>query len=116
MMKKLYTFLALALLTLPNTSLAQLTVRPPNQGLKGNLETIIQRFIEVAIMLGGVAFLAMLIAGGFQYLTASGDQTQAQKANKTIMYGAIGLFIVATAFVIARFVAGDILGIDVFGQ
>ncbi len=116
MIKKLYTSLSLGLLAFPSNSLAQgITVGQPNQGLSGSLGSIIQRFVGIAIMFAGIAFLAMLLVGGFQYFSAAGDQAQAQKANKTMMYGAIGLFIVASSFVIARFVAGDLLNINIFG-
>jgi hypothetical protein len=46
----------------------------------------------------------MIIIGGFQYITSSGDSGKVGTAKNTILYAIIGLVIVALAQFIVRFV------------
>lgn len=59
--------------------------------------------------LGIVAVVVMLI-GGVNYMTSSGDAGKVEKAKKTIIYGGVGLIICALAFAIVQFVISTILG------
>ena len=59
--------------------------------------------------LGLVAVVVMVI-GGYNYMTSSGDAGKVEKAKKTILYGLIGLIVCALAFVIVNFVISSILG------
>ena len=68
--------------------------------LMGTLQTI----INVALGLIGFVAVVMIIFGGFQYITSSGDAAKVTKAKNTIMYGVIGLVIALLAFAIVNFV------------
>lgn len=79
-----------------------------------NAQTLIQRIIDIMGSVAAVGFLVMLIYGGFQFLTASGNQQQVEKGKSTLTNAAIGLMLVAIAYPIVTFVAG-VLGIGGFG-
>lgn len=48
--------------------------------------------------------VVMIIYGGFRYITSGGDPGKVTSAKNTILYGLIGLVIVAVAQVLTRFV------------
>jgi hypothetical protein len=48
----------------------------------------------------------MLIIGGLNYITASGDPGKMTKAKNTILYAGVGLVIVIAASAITNFVVG----------
>lgn len=79
-----------------------------------NLQTLIQRVIDVIGSIAATGFLIMIIYGGFQFLTASGNQQQAEKGKSTLTNAVIGLVLVAIAYPVVTFVAG-VLGIGGFG-
>ena len=62
------------------------------------------------MILGIIGFVAvvMVIVGGFQYATSSGDAAKVTKAKNTIMYGIIGMVIALLAYAIVNFVLGQI--------
>ncbi len=83
-------------------------VKPiPDAGnnLTGDVTTILSIIIGA---LGLVAVVVMII-GGYNYMTSTGDASKVEKAKKTILYGLIGLIVCALAFVIVNFVIGTIL-------
>ena len=47
--------------------------------------------------------------GGVGYMTSSGDAGKVKKAKDTILYGVIGLVIVALSFAIVNFVISSII-------
>ena len=73
--------------------------------LTGSVTAILSAIIAA---LGLVAVVVMII-GGYNYMTSSGDAGKVEKAKKTILYGLIGLIVCALAFVIVNFVIGSIL-------
>ncbi|MCA9391860.1 hypothetical protein KC614_01480 [candidate division WWE3 bacterium] len=79
-------------------------VPSPGAGFTGNIGSLLNFFITWAIILGGLAALAMILLGGFTYITAQDDADKAEGARKTITNGVIGLIIVASAFVIWRLI------------
>lgn len=76
-----------------------------------DLETIIQRIIQLALSLGGLTTFIMLIVGGFKFLTSSGDPKQAESAKNTITWAIGGLIIAISAWFILNLIA-DFTGID----
>lgn len=63
------------------------------------------------VIIGAIGILAVgiVILGGVQYMTSSGDAGKVKKAKDTILYGIIGLIIVALAFAIVNFVIKTVL-------
>ncbi len=76
-----------------------------NTDLQTDVKTILGAIIGV---LGFVCVVVMII-GGFNYMTSSGDAGKVKKAKDTILYGLIGLVVCVLAFAIVQFVIGSIL-------
>lgn len=76
-----------------------------DQNLSGNIVDILN------VIIGAIGILAVgiVILGGVQYMTSSGDAGKVKKAKDTILYGIIGLIIVALAFAIVNFVIRTVL-------
>ena len=82
----------------------------PIEGAGNNLESNVTTILSNIIAVLGVACVVVMIIGGVQYMTSSGDASKTEKAKKTVLYACIGLIICALAFVIVNFVIGNILG------
>ena len=74
--------------------------------LEADVKTILSAIIGV---LGFVCVVVMII-GGVNYMTSSGDAGKVKKAKDTILYGLIGLIVCVLAFALVQFVIGSILG------
>ena len=70
-----------------------------------NVKTILSTIIAV---LGFVCVVVMII-GGVNYMTSSGDAGKVKKAKDTILYGLIGLVVCVLAFALVQFVISTIL-------
>ena len=68
----------------------------------------IARIINVALSLLGVVAVVIILAGGFKWMTAGGNEDKVGEARKLIFAGVIGMAIVLSAFAIARFVLGQL--------
>ena len=66
--------------------------------------------INAVIGVLGLVCVVVMIIGGINYMTSSGDAGKVKKAKDTILYGLIGLIICALAFAIVNWVIGSILG------
>lgn len=77
----------------------------------GDLDTIFASVISVVLALAGIAALAMVIVGGFQFLTAGGDKEATAKASKTLTFAIAGLILTLSAWILLNFL-GNFLGID----
>ena len=82
------------------------TVGDGQNTLTGDISDIINAVIGVL----GLVCVVVMIIGGINYMTSSGDAGKVKKAKDTILYGLIGLIICALAFAIVNWVIGSILG------
>ena len=73
--------------------------------LTGDITNIINAIIGIL----GLVCVVVMIIGGVNYMTSSGDAGKVKKAKDTILYGVIGLIICALAFAIVNWVIGGIL-------
>lgn len=73
-----------------------------------DIRTTIARIINVALGLLGVVAVVIILAGGFKWMTAGGNEDKVGEAKKMIFAGIIGLAIILSAFAIARFVLGSL--------
>ena len=69
-----------------------------------SLETTVQTIVNVVLYIVGIVAVVMMIIGGFQYITSSGDAAKVTKAKNTILYGIVGLVIAVLAYAIVDFV------------
>ncbi len=76
----------------------------------GDLDTKIIDILNAVIAVLGIVAVIVIIIGGVGYMTSSGDAGKVKKAKDTILYGVIGLVIVALSFAIVNFVIGNIIG------
>src|SRR5574337_2045056 len=74
------------------------------------VNTLIAEIINVISVVAGVVAVIMIIIGGFRYVTSGGTPDKVTGAKNTILYGIIGLIIVALAQVIVRFVLNKVAG------
>ena len=70
--------------------------------------TTLNTILNVALGLIGFVAVVMIVVGGLQYTTSSGDAGKVTKAKNTIMYGVIGLVVALLAFAIVNFVLTNI--------
>nr|NIS50742.1 hypothetical protein [Phycisphaerae bacterium] len=52
----------------------------------------------------GIIAVVIILIGGFQWMTAGGNEENVDKAKKRIIQGVIGLAIILASWAIARFV------------
>ena len=69
-----------------------------------NVENFIRSIIKVVAGLAGLVATGFFVAGGFTYITSSGNPEHLHKAKKTLTWSAVGLAIVIAAFVISNIV------------
>ncbi len=69
-----------------------------------DIRDTISRIINVALGLLGIVAVVIILAGGFKWMTAGGNEEKVTEARKLIFSGIIGLAIILSAYAIARFV------------
>ena len=75
-----------------------------------NLIANVTGIINAIIAALGIVAVIVVLVGGVNYMTSSGDTAKVEKAKKTILYGAIGLIICVLSFAIVNWVIGPVLG------
>jgi hypothetical protein len=78
-------------------------------GDKRGLDTFIVSGLNWAIGLAALASVVMLIAAGYMYITANGDEGKVEKATKTLTFAIVGLVVCFIAVMLVRFVLTNIL-------
>lgn len=84
-----------------------LLLAPPAFAAPGDaaqVENFIRSVIQLIAGLAGLVATGFFVAGGFTYITSSGNPEQLDKAKRTLTWSAIGLAIVIAAFVISNIV------------
>lgn len=88
------------------TTLAEInTVGDGDSDLMSNITGILNGIIAAL----GIVAVIVIIIGGIGYMTSAGDAGKVKKAKDTILYGLIGLIVVALAFAIVNFVIVNII-------
>lgn len=75
-------------------------------------EDLYRNILQAVMGLAGLVFFAMLIVGGFKYLTSGGDPKKAAAASSTLTTSVIGVVGVILAWFILKFIT-DFTGINV---
>ena len=65
--------------------------------------------INGVIAVLGIVCVVVMIIGGVNYMTSSGDSGKVKKAKDTILYGLIGLVVCVLAFALVNFVIKNII-------
>jgi len=80
-----------------------------NIGLgKNDLKSTIAQFINVGLGFLGILAVLIILWGGFDWMTAGGDEKKLKNAKERIIQGIIGLIIILSAWAIASFVLTSI--------
>jgi nitrate reductase NapE component len=115
LVKNLLSFALIALILIPilsfsmNGANAQLDVgmneveNTIELGNKDPRETV-GEIINVAMLFLGIIAVAIILVGGFQWMTAGGSEEKVGQAKKIMGSGVIGLVIVLSAWGIASFI------------
>lgn len=116
--KTLGKIVAVAMWALPAVALAQTTITTDTLGLNygtvtglgtRDIRSTIASIINVALGLLGIVAVVIILAGGFRWMTAGGNEENVEKAKKLIIAGVIGLAIILSAYAIARFVVSSLV-------
>src|SRR3989344_753455 len=73
-----------------------------------DFQDTLNSIVNIISIIVGVIAVLMIIFGGFRYITSGGDAAKVTSAKNTILYGLIGLIIVALAQIIVRFVLNQL--------
>ncbi len=89
------------------------TVCDPNNnaGIKNPLtgdDGVLTKVANLLAMVGGVIVVIMIIIGGIKYVTSNGDGSQIASAKSTIIYGLIGLVVIALARVVVGLIVAKL--------
>ncbi|MDD5071280.1 MAG: hypothetical protein PHQ42_00925 [Patescibacteria group bacterium] len=74
-----------------------------------DVPSLIGSLIGAALSFIGILFFILVIYGGYLWMTARGNEEQVGKAISIVTQAAIGLIIVAAAYLITRFLGETIL-------
>ena len=75
-------------------------------------ECLYKNILQVIIGFAGLVFFAMLIVGGFKFLTAGGDPKKTSSASSTLTVAVIGIIGVIASWLILLFIK-NFTGINV---
>ena len=83
----------------------------PDDPLGGDEDVLqlAQRVIRLVILLAALVCVAILIAAGYSYITAAGDEQKIEKATKTLTYAIVGLVICFISVILVEFVLNNVL-------
>lgn len=74
------------------------------------LPDLLLRITNILLYLIGTVALVVLIWGGLQYITSGGDEKKIEKAKNTLTYAIIGLIVAIVAYVVVKFILGEVFG------
>ncbi|HBV57882.1 MAG TPA: hypothetical protein DEB73_01275 [Candidatus Magasanikbacteria bacterium] len=69
-----------------------------------DVRTTVASIINVALGLLGIVAVVIILIGGFEWMTAGGNEEKTGEARNRIFAGIIGLAIILSAYAIAQFV------------
>lgn len=74
-----------------------------------SVEEIIPKIIKASLSIIGVLMVALLVYGGYLWMTAGGEEEKITKAKQIIRNAIIGIAIVLSAYAISVFVVNRLL-------
>ena len=87
------------------------TTQIPNEVGDTSTELVasITGILNAVIGVLGLVCVVVMIIGGINYMTSSGDAGKVKKAKDTILYGLIGLVVCVLAFALVNFVIVNVI-------
>jgi hypothetical protein len=90
---------------------------PATSGLNdGDVRVTTARILRVALSLLGTIFVVIIVWGGYEWMTAGGNDQQIGTAKKRIFTGIIGLAVILSSYAIAYFIINSISTAAVSGS
>lgn len=80
---------------------------------QASIGTVMGLLVKAFIGLLGIIFLILIILAGYNWMTASGDESKVEKAQHTMRYAIIGLAVIIAAYAITYFVFLNLGSIEV---
>lgn len=77
-----------------------------------DLEVVFSNVVRAILALAGIVLFITLLIGGFKFITSGGDPKAIDAAKKTLTFAIAGMVLVASAFLILRFI-NVFTGVDV---
>ena len=111
MKKVLATMSTFPILAISKVSAVGLELDGVEGGVSDDLPDLIIKLLNYAVGSATVVCVVVLIAAGYMYITAAGDEAKVEKATKTLTGAIIGLAICFIAVILVTFVVEDILGV-----
>lgn len=74
------------------------------------LPEVIASIIRIVLSLLGLVTIIIVLIGGFQWMTAGGNEEKVKAGKKWIINGVIGLAIVLASFALSNFVVSSLAG------
>ena len=74
----------------------------------GSIQEIIYRIIRTFFLLLGLIFLGMMLYGGYNWMTAMGEEEKVETAKKTITSSIIGIAIIIASYAIVTFIINSV--------
>ncbi|QQG44498.1 MAG: hypothetical protein HYW86_01105 [Candidatus Roizmanbacteria bacterium] len=84
---------------------------PSDANAMSLLGSTIGKFINLALIGGGIFMLIYLLWGALDWIVSEGDKEKVEKARNKIQNAVIGMLLVVISLTIFGVVSGDILGI-----
>ncbi|NTU98624.1 hypothetical protein HGA64_01285 [Candidatus Falkowbacteria bacterium] len=75
---------------------------------KVSVELLVGTIIQTLLSLLGVIFVVLMVYGGYNWMTAAGDDAKVTLAKKTITRGIMGIVVVLAAYAISYFVLANL--------
>jgi hypothetical protein len=110
--KKLFSVISLLILIFPSVVLAQWDVNNLSKfQLPGTpIYEIISRIMLWLLAIVGIVCVIGFIIAGFLYFTAAGDEDQANRAKRAMMYSVIGIVVALSGLVMINFAVNLLKG------
>lgn len=75
-----------------------------------DINSVVQNVINILLFIVGAGAVIMLIVGGIQYITSTGDQQRVSNAKNTIIYAIVGVVVALLAYALVNYVISDVFG------
>lgn len=77
---------------------------------RGDLRDVLLDLINFVLAIVGIIAVAVLIYGGFRYITSIGNEEAVAEAKKTLIYAIVGLVVIGLSAVLVNFVIRGVGG------
>ena len=81
-------------------------------GSNENTDTLIQKFVDIAIPLSVVCAIALFVYGGYLMMSSQGNSEKIEEARSVIVNAVIGLVVILSSTAIL-FIINDALGLNI---